>query len=293
MTDFLARLAARITASDSGLRPNAPARFEPVPGLAGEAGLFEVDAERDVRASRQRWSEPSAPDPASTRFAPPPSATPVSSPAERAPAADTSGPAGVSPPVPGTLAAAQTGLTRFRPGLAPATEPPLQHFQTRLPAPPAGPASPPQPAPLQPAEANHTVEHHYHHERVMERVVTAEGSQPAPETQPVVPQAIRAADEADGTVRRQGAPTQTPELQIRQARQAVPQHPAPPIREPARPVREPSPEPLQAAPVVVRIDRLEVRVAPPRAAPAPSRSAQPTATPDLDRFLANLEGRRS
>jgi len=188
----------------------------------------------------------------------------------------------------------QTGQTGFSPRRASEGEPPLERFQARVSAKPADPASPPQPATLQPPETNHTAEHHHHQERVIERVLTTADGQTAAQAQPVAPQAARFADEAGVSARRQAAPTPAPDpQQIRQALQAAPQHPAPPMREAFRPAREPHPEPPQPAPVVVRIDRLEVRVAPPRtAAPAASsRPAQPAT--DLDRYLANLEGRRS
>lgn len=296
MTDFLSRLAARITAPESGLRPNAPTRFEWTPGLGGEPGLFEVNLEREVRAPPQRRSAAVAPGPMleQARPAPPPTAMPVESPSVRAPSADGAASADALAPVPGTLAVAQTGPTGSKSRWEPEAEPPPDRFQASASAQPADPVSPQQPAALQPATSTRNVEHHHHHERVIERVVTTVDGQPVSQDRPAVPQTARSAEEQGARARRSAEPEPTPSpQQIREARQTAPQHPAPPLREPARPGREPHPEPPQPAPVVVRIDRLEVRVAPPRAATpaAASRPTQPVT--DLDRYLAGLEGRRS
>jgi hypothetical protein len=54
--------------------------------------------------------------------------------------------------------------------------------------------------------------------------------------------------------------------------------------------RRPRAEPAPALPVQVRIDRLEVRISPPKPAAPRSVPAAPR-QPDLERFLADLEGR--
>lgn len=295
MTDFLSRLAARITAPESGLRPNAPTRFEPTPGLGGDAGLFEVNEEREVRAPPQRRSAAAAPGPIPPQLppAPTPAATPVLSPNVRAPSADGTASADALAPVPGTLAVTHTGQTGARQPSEPATEPASDRPQARAPAEPADPASSPLPATLQPAPGTHRVEHHHHHERIVERLVTAPDGEPLSEDRPVMPPAAGSAEEPGARPRRPTEPDPASPQQFQQARQAASQHPAPPLREPARQGREPHPEPPQPAPVVVRIDRLEVRVAPPRTA-APAAASRPTQpVTDLDRYLAGLEGRRS
>lgn len=296
MTDFLSRLAVRITAPESGLRPNAPTRFEPTPGLGSEAGPFEVNEEREVRAPPQRRSVTAAlgPMPQQAQPAPTPAATPAVSPSVRARSADGARSADASSPVPDTLAVMQTKQTGSTPRAEPATEPPSSyHSQARAPAERADPASPPQPATLQPATSTHRVEHHRHDERVIERVVTAADEQAVGQDRPVAPPAVGSADDQGTRPRRPVEPEPQPPQQIRQTRQTAPQYPAPPLREPVRTGREPHPEPPQPAPVVVRIDRLEVRVAPPRVA-APAAASRPTQpVTDLDRYLAGLEGRRS
>ena len=111
MTDFLSRLAARITAPESGLRPNAPTRFEPTPGLSGEAGLLEVNEEREVRAPPQRRSVAAGPGPmpAQAPPAPMPAATPTALPSVRTPSDDGAGFADALAPVPDTLAVTHAG----------------------------------------------------------------------------------------------------------------------------------------------------------------------------------------
>lgn len=295
MTDFLSRLAARITAPESGLRPNAPTRFEPVSGLAGEAGLFEIDVERELRAPAVRQPvatghEPTAFQPGAP--APQPGPGPASQPASASPPELPGTPAPVAPP-----AAVERGVQAARGQHAerpsdPPSEPRVVRSPTEASDPP--PSAVDRPDAAASAE-DRIIEQHHHRERVIERLVAVEGSG-VPEGNPSEMRPTRPAMEAGAPPRGEAMPARAPQLQT------PPRPPGPSTQQPqshmaaresARALQVSSPEPAPPAPVVVRIDRLEVRVGPPRSAPATavSRTAQPVT--DLDSYLSNLDGRRS
>ncbi len=294
MTDFLTRLAARVVAPGSGLRPNAPTRFEPVAGLAGEPGLFEVQEEGEVRA------------PAPPRRAAPEIDTPV----QRAlPAEPPSGPnVPARQPHHGAVDASPNSSSRGETAPSPAPAPvapaePRASADQPAPAPPRLPPPPEASASPQGNTRRDVAPPDRVTERVVERrqevVIERQTASEAPQT----PRETRDRDERPRRETPQTAPVATPP----RPEQAVPAAPRPPrnpeeatapriARQASRPDRSPVQPAPAPAPVIVRIDRLEVRVTAPRAtavqAPSP-RLEPPSAAPDLDRFLSSLDRRRS
>jgi hypothetical protein len=276
MTDILTRLAQRLAAPQQALRPAPVSRFEP-DAFDGPAPLEEIGEERVAHQS------PSSPIQADTRM-------------------DDLRPPTASPPVP--LAETNSHLVPPRDAVAPSPTP--------------APTTPKAPAEGTIDEAagrsyrekspdgteqgitterieGHKVDQNRQRElqvetrtvetRIVERNAepsrhpsSAETSKPAPDVtaSPQAPAPVHH-DNAQGSLlrpvaRRAADPKPTPAPDARDRDWVTKEEPAPP------------------APVQVRIDRLEVRVSPPRAVAAAPKPAQPK-TVDLDRFLADLEGR--
>lgn len=276
MTDILTRLAQRIAAPQRALRPAPVSRFEP-DTFDGPAALEEIPKERVAHQ-------------------PPSSAAPAG------PRMDDLRPPMASPSVPEPEAGSHP--VPYRNVIAPsdATAPTMPKARTESTVAETAehayreksPDGTEQGITTERIEV-HKVEQDRQRElkvetrtvetRVIERNAEpsqhpspAEASEPAPDVaaHPQVPPPERQEDVPASLLR----PV---------ARRAADRKPAPyPVgRDRDRVAEE---EPVPPAPVQVRIDRIEVRVSPPKAVTAARKPAQPK-TVDLERFLADLEGR--
>ena len=276
MTDILTRLAQRLAAPQRALRPAPVSRFEP-DALEGPAALEEIAEERvdhqppssPIQAGthtddlRPPMASPSVPEPEAGSH-PVPYRTVIAPSDATAP---------TMPKAPTESTVDQTAERAYREKSPDGTDPGITTERIEV------------HEVAQDRQRELKVDARTVETRVVERNAepsqhpsAAEAAKPAPD--------VTAHRQVPAPVHQQQA---TGSLLRPVARRAADPQPAPSPggRERDLVTKE---EPAPPAPVQVHIDRLEVRVSPPKSAATARKPAQPE-TVDLERFLADLDGR--